>query len=143
MLLYRYGIVPIKYYGQMFGNHVVKNNFNYSWVLLSVMLLIISSVLFCRYKENSLYRTMFYYSFALLCSMPFASMFINLGRLVLYFLYFSYLFCPLMGYAFSGKIKNSYKMCSLASVFWGVIYWCYVVGINDYTGTINYLFFWQ
>ena len=64
----------------------------------------------------------------------------NAGRVEYYFMYFTVLSIPMMKYAFSGARLNGKKADVYMVLVFGLIYWLGTTGLNDYTGTSDYIF---
>lgn len=145
-------IIPDKYLGEIFNVEYLTFDLNITWFIISLALLFVMVLRLYIYKKTK-YNVgekfpfidfmLFFISLCFFSLFPFASYFISFGRLQLYFFIYAVLIIPMIPFFFKTKIPLDNQINLLPVVLLLLFYWVVGVGLTDFTGTLNYLFFWQ
>ena len=115
------------------------NGANIAWLFLIIIAAATTAVL-NKKNKTQINQYLFYMSLWSVFLYPLSVASSNAGRVEYYFIYFMMISLPLLKPAFE-KIKFGYRMISKYLVILiGLVYWVGTTGLNDYTGTMPYVF---
>lgn len=116
---------------------------NLAWVYNVFIILLIAFLFWKRYKKNSISIFLLSMSITGVSLVPLSVISANAGRILYYYMFMGLIIVPLLYSAIKGKIANPRKASNWIILVYGIIYWLGTTGLNDITGTSEYLFFWQ
>lgn len=137
------GIVPQKYYGEIFLVHYGERDVNLSWLIVATVMLIVCILYRRKHPESKIALFLLFISLLFLSLFNLSSYFASFGRLQIYFMFYSIVVLAMTKEVFKGIVVENNLFGNMLVVILAVGYWFAVVYLGDYTGTMPYNFMFK
>ncbi len=134
------GLVPEKYYGEIFNKEYGDRDVNLSWLFIALVMLVITALNLYNNRQDVMARFLFLITFSFISLFNLSSYFSSFGRIQLYFMIYASICLPLFATAGQSLIKESKIASNIICIIVPLLYWFVAVYLFDYTGTIPYYF---
>ncbi len=134
------GLIPDKYYGEIFDKEYGQRDVNLSWLFIALVMLLMTALNLYKNRNDVIGRFLFMITCSFLALFNLSSYFSSFGRIQLYFMIYASVCLPLFATAGQSFIKESRLVSNMICVAVPLLYWFVACYLFDYTGTIPYYF---
>ncbi len=135
-----FGLVPEKYFGEIFETEYGERNINLSWLFIGIFMLAVSGIYAYRFRKDPWGRFLLLVTVSYLSLFNLSSYFSSFGRVQLYFMIYACYIFPMAAPACKGLIAERRTVSVMVCTVVPLLFWIVAGYFLDYTGTIPYRF---